>query len=420
MRQLLLNNWHYKLLSLLLAMAFSLYIYYFGNYQVQATVGVPLAVQNLASNLALAERVASEIRLTVSGTPQEINSLRRSPSRASLNLAALSNPGTYVLNPELPELPNLKLAGFVPPVTVRLERRQERRLKVEISHQGSLPSGYVLSQASIRPEEVTVSGPEQTVQRSEHVVGVVNLEGQISDIVQAVPLVVRDKDYAPLMLPSLTVIPATVHYTANVKPVADAKVIRVTPVLKGEPEVGYAVSEVTIEPSQILLEKEFAARHSAGSIPTREIDLTGRTKSFTATVALDYPFPPPAETPKSVRVRVALRKVESEATNVVNLTVALQGRNPDYDYLVRPSLVAVESEDLVGLSSGDRAAVRAVIDVAGFGPGVYRVVPTVVLPDSVSRLRMRPQTVELSVQPGAGSGGEGNPAPAERGKGNQG
>ncbi|OPX23320.1 MAG: hypothetical protein B1H03_01920 [Planctomycetales bacterium 4484_113] len=403
MLRLLFNNWQYKLASLLLAVVFSLYIYYFGNYQVQATVSVPLVVQNLASELALSDRVPTDVRLTVSGTPQEVNSLKRSLPRATLDLASLTNPGTYALNPKLPELPNVKLAGFVAPVTVCLERRQERRLKVEISHEGSLAPGYLLSDETIEPKEVTISGPEQAVQRSEHVVGVINLNGRVSNIVQAIPLVVRDKDYAPLLVDSLTVIPSTVHYSAQIKPVADAKVIRVIPVLKGEPEVGYAVSEITIEPSQILLDKKLAASRSISSVSTGEIDLAGRTKSFTVTVALDYPFTPPVDVPRSVRVRVVLRKVESEAANVLNLTISLENRNPDYDYLVRPSLIAVESEDLVDLSAKERSAVRAVVDVATFGVGVYRVTPTVVLPSSVLRLRMRPQTVELSVEPHAAS-----------------
>jgi|GEM_PF-1560303 len=417
--RLLFNNWHYKLFSLLLALVFSLYIYYFGNYQVQATVSVPLVVQNLSSRLALADRLEPDVRLTVSGTPQEVNSFRRNLPRATLDLTALGNPGTYVLNPKLPELPNLKLTGFVPPVTVRLEGREERRLEVEILHEGTLPPGYVLSRESIKPEEVTVSGPESAVRRGEHAVALVALEGQVDDISQAVPLVVRDRDFAPLMLPGLTLIPSTVHYSAEVRPVADAKVVRVTPVLKGEPEVGYAVSEVTIQPSQVLFDKSFAARHSVSAIPTKEIDLTGRTRTFTVTVVLDYPFVPPPEAAKTVQVEVALQKVESEAANVLNLTVTLKNRQPGYDYLLRPSLIAVESEDLVGLSPEERATASAFVDVGAFGAGVYRVAPMVVLPGSVARMRMRPDTVELTVQPGSGEEGAAGSAGADTDEGKE-
>lgn len=399
MRKLLLNNWQLKLLSLVLAFLFSSYIYRFGEYQVTASLVMPVEVRNLSGELAFLEEPKDAVGLSIAGNLQQINSLKKMDLRAVLDLKGINSPGVYTIQLELPDVPELRVAGAFPSVQVRLTKKASVTLPVEITHRGELPEGYVLSGESLSPTRAEVVGPEDLVQKAKHIVATVNLSGHYTRISQSVELAAYTENYEPMSKNITAVAPEMARYTADVSAVANVRVVRVRPDLTGgDPKPGYYVKEVTITPAQVLFPTELYRAHPLKYVTTGPVALTGRDKSFTADVPIKYGFQPPEGLPDQVQVRVVLAKLEAEENEVINAAVLLSNTNEAYQYVVQPPAVVVQSPELPELSAEERAQIDVRVDVSRFTPGVYRLVPLILLPAGIHEFIVTPEVIEISVQ----------------------
>jgi len=399
MRKFLLNNWQLKFLSLVLAFLFSSYIYRFGEYQVTASLVMPVVVRNLSEELAFVEEPEDEVGISVAGNLQQINSLKKMNLHAILDLKGVTAPGVYTIQLELPDVPELRVAGAFPSVQVRLSRKASVTLPIEVTHRGELPEGYVLSSESLSPSRAEVVGPEELVQKARYIVATVNLSGQYTRISQAVELVAHTENYEPMSKSIISVSPPLAQYTAEVNAVANLRVVRIHPDLTGgDPKPGYYVKEVSATPAQVLFPDDLYRAHPLKYVTTGPINLAGRDRSFSVEVPIKYGFTPPEGLPGKVSVRVVLARLEAGEDEVVNAAVVLSNTNEEYQYVVQPPTVVLQSPELPQLSLEERAQMDARVDVSGFTPGIYRMVPSVLLPAGIREFTIIPEVIEISVQ----------------------
>jgi YbbR domain-containing protein len=399
MRKLLLNNWQLKLLSLVLAFLFSSYIYRFGEYQVTASLVMPVEVRNLSSELAFLDEPKDAVGLSIAGNLQQINSLKKMDLRAVLDLKGINSPGVYTIQLELPDLPELRVAGAFPSLQVRLTKKASITLPIEVTHRGELPEGYVLSGEGLSPTKAEVVGPEELVKKAKYIVATINLSGHYTRISQSVELAAYAEDYEPMSRSIISVSPPMARYTADVSAVANVRVVSVRPDLTGgDPKPGYYVKEVTITPAQVLFPTEVYRAHPLKYVTTGPVGLAGRDKSFAVDVPIEYGFKTPEGLPDKVQVRVVLAKLEAQEDEVINAAVVLSNTNEAYQYVAQPPTVVVQSPELPGLSVVERAQIDVRVDVAGLKPGVYRLVPLVLLPAGIHEFLVIPEVIEVSVQ----------------------
>jgi YbbR domain-containing protein len=391
------NNWPLKLLAVILAVVLSVYVYQYGEYEMKASLDMPLEVRNLSDELAFLEVPPAKIKINISGNMQQVNSLKREAIRAVIDLKSFSAPGSYTISPELPDTPLLKIYGPVPTLRIRLAKKMRNRLSVEIWHRGDLPAGYLLSRESIAPRQVDVVGPEEMVLSARRVIAEVALAGRLSRISQSIPLVAYTKDDVPLDPAIVRIEPGSAQYSAEVNPVANVKAVRINAELQGSPPAGYYLKEMRITPSQILFSETLYAQHPLKTLSVEPVSLEGKKGSFTQSAKILYGFTAPPDLPQTVTIEVTLGKLAVSEDTMLTISVDLVGRSPEYDYLVNPTSVILQSADFVGFTQTDRSEVKVVANVEGLVPGIHRISPQVNLPPSIRDIAVIPESIEVSV-----------------------
>lgn len=391
------NNWPLKLLALILAVILSVYVYQYGEYEMKATLELPIEVRNLSDDLAFLDILPGNIKVSISGNLQQVNSLKREAIRAVIDLKSFTSPGSYTISPELPDTPLLKVYGPIPTVRVRLANKLRARLPVEVWHRGDLPVGYVLSRENISPRQVDAIGPEELVSTARRIIAEVNLSGRISQISQSIPLVAYTRDNVPLDPAIVRLEPSSAQYSAEVNPVANVKAVRINAELTGSPPAGYYLREMRITPSQVLFPEALYKQRPLKAIPLEPISLEGKRGSFTQVVKILYGFSPPPELPTTASVEVTLGKLAASEETMVTAAIQVHGRNPDFDYVVNPLSVIVQSPDIAVFSEEDRKLIIALISVEGLEPGSYNISPQIMLPPHIRGVMVTPDSIEVSV-----------------------
>ncbi len=397
MAGIITSNWQYKLLALALAIALSWYTYQFGDYELESSLVLKLEVQNLSEDLAFLQPPPSSITVNIMGNLQELNTVKGMRLSAVMDLKAFDSPGSYTISPELPDIPELRVYGTVPNVRVWLASKTSTTMLIEVWHRGELPEGYMLSSEEVSPERAEIEGAEELVKRAKHVVAEVELSERTSNMSRALPLTVYSGENEVLSTGVLKITPPLVQYRGEINPVANVKAVKVNAVISGQPQIGYYLKELRLTPSQILFEDSLYEEHPKNYIDTEVIDLEGRSSSFTQNVKLDYGFTPPAGMPTGVSVNVVLAKSEAAEGSSLNATVALVGREDIYDYMVRPPSVVVQSSEFQQLTDEQRTELEVRVSVHGLSPGVYRIIPEVLLPGEVKRAAILQESVEVTV-----------------------
>jgi len=397
MAKLVTSNWQLKLAALVLAVALSWYTYQFGDYELESSLVLKIDVRNLSEDLAFLKPPPSSITVNIAGNLQELNTVKGMPLSAILDLKAFDSPGSYTISPELPDIPELTIYGTVPNVRVWLANKKSTSMLIEIWHRDELPEGYMLSSEEISPERAEIEGAEDLVKRAEHVVAEVKLSERTSNMSRALPLTVYSAENEVLSTGVLKITPPLVQYRCEINPVANVKAVRVNAVISGEPQTGYYLKELRLTPSQILFEDRLYEEHPKNYVDTEVIKLEGRSSSFTQNVKLNYGFKPPAGMPTEVSVNVVLAKSEAAEGSSLNATLALVGRDEIYDYIVRPPSVIVQSSEFQQLTDEQRTELEVRVSVHGLPPGVYRIIPEILLPGDVKRAAVRPEYVEVTV-----------------------
>jgi YbbR domain-containing protein len=165
-----LKNWlaHFgrnkglKLLSLLLALA--LWFAVSGEERTETSLPIALEFANLPAQMAIVGEVPSELQVRIIGPQSIVNRLSQSRLTQTIDLANYeSGPHTFYLGPSSFSFPQGVMVTRIKPnpLIIRLSPTISATLPIRPVLTGNLPEGYELKSLETRPEQVTVSGPEE-------------------------------------------------------------------------------------------------------------------------------------------------------------------------------------------------------------------------------------------------------------------
>lgn len=170
MIQLLVSNWHLKLLSLVFALL--LWLFVMGEQKAEVGYTVPLELKNLPAGLIVANEVPSLVDVRISGPRTLLTNLQPSSISMSVDLRGLQ-PGltTFKRLDENLNIPSaLKVSRLSPSyVEIKLERIREKKVPVQAAIHGSTGSGTFLGAVVVRPATVTIIGAESEVKNVDSV-----------------------------------------------------------------------------------------------------------------------------------------------------------------------------------------------------------------------------------------------------------
>ena len=289
------------------------------------------------------------------------------------------------------------VSAVPPQVRLHLEEVQERSVPVRVNPTGQVPSGYSVGDASADPARVTVSGPASVVQQAVEAVIDVSVDRVTVSVNGA--YTPRAVDSHGNALQGLNIRPASVNVEIPINQVTQYKEVGVRPKTEGQPQAGYLLEPLEVDPPTVTIYGDPSALQSVNFVETDPVNVAGVTSSVVRRVAVVAPpntlLLQPGQT---VLVTVRVSPLTTTQTlrvtpAVVNLGQGLQvARSPDpVDITLSgpaPTLSNLTARDL-----------RVVLDVSGKGAGHYDIQPTVQnLPQGMTLQGTNPKTVGVDIQ----------------------
>lgn len=169
----------------------------------------------------------------------------------------------------------------------RINTMTERFISVPLKV--SVPSGYAIAAAYPRSVRVTLRGEEESIFPilEEDIEASVSLEGHKAAGVFRAQVKVAKKGTALGVEPlEVKVEPPEVVFTLERK---IEKTVSLIPDIKGSPAYGYELVQYSLAPQTVTVRGPQGAVQGIRGLSTEEIDLTGRTGSFTQRVKVNLP-----------------------------------------------------------------------------------------------------------------------------------
>lgn len=162
MIRLITENSGWKLLSLVAA--FAVWVNVASDPELTTIISVPVVYRNYPKDLLITSETSGVISVEARGPGRQIRELPDSHSAAVIDLSSVAGPGerTFTLTSAELALPRGVILVRTVPAQMRFtfERKGNRSLSVEVPFSGALPEGVSISNQTVSPAELSVSGPE--------------------------------------------------------------------------------------------------------------------------------------------------------------------------------------------------------------------------------------------------------------------
>jgi YbbR domain-containing protein len=160
------RNWFYKIVALLVAAV--LWAAAQGIRSVEQGLDIPISLEEIPDEVVVVGQSASEINIRIVGSRAAVRRAERLLVRYPLSLRGVKA-GEARLAVELERLTlprGARVTARSPSaVTVRLERRAQKRVRVRADLVGEAPEGFRLLGVDVEPAEVLLEGAQGTLRK---------------------------------------------------------------------------------------------------------------------------------------------------------------------------------------------------------------------------------------------------------------
>lgn len=312
------ENWPYKAMALLFAVALHLYVSG-QNPRKSRTLSVPLQPRGLSSGVVLDDKSLQTVTLTLEGASEELDRLSDANVAASVDLSRARAGKNAALPIEI-SLP-VSARGVVmvaekqpPTATVVLEARKRRRLPITATLPGTPPPGFAFRAPQISPREATVEGMESAVRSVAQLLARADGGNAVGSVEDDLPLVALDAQGA--VVGDVAITPAVAHVQIDMARVPAMKTLLVSPTLAVLPAFPLQVTGVEVVPPTVTLAGRPESLARIGTVGTTPLDLSGATGDVVRQAAC---APPPGLTfsgPSVVTVTVHIAAIPTPAPAV--------------------------------------------------------------------------------------------------------
>lgn len=282
-----LHWWLPKLLCLITAFGFWVYVMNEQNPLVENSYTVPVEVRNLDRSL-VATNVPQRVKVKVRMNRSDMISMRSDNIKAYIDLDGLTD-GKY---------PNTPIHISVPGNETVVSQDQTyfdliidtyavKSLPAQVEFIGSPPAGFKAGKKSATPEYITIAGASSRTALADRAIVSVNVGGKTKDFDEFDTVNVLDADGNTVT--GIDVMPTRIR--VSVKMTEDQKTgnIPFKPAVKGEPAKGYKVAKITVTPPVATIKAPESYFDKNTMVELEEIDVTGATE--TVTKKIDIPKP---------------------------------------------------------------------------------------------------------------------------------
>jgi YbbR domain-containing protein len=354
---------------------------------------VPVAADNIPAGLELVG-VPQPVDLTLQGPQSVIQTIDAGSIRAYVDLSSASEPGTYERRVRIDAPGGIRRTTVQPEtIVIELDTVVSETFTISVVPPDEVPRNLSLTGTTVSPNEVTVTGVQQNVDRVARVIVPVELRGQTDSFTtDARPIAV---DQNNIEVPNVEVRPNRV--TVSVALEVRGKEIPVFVRCECTALDGYeVVGQPLAIPSNVLVDGPREALAQVQYIYTTPINTSDLTEPTVLTdIPLDTMSLPQGVTVERPFVDVSVRVEQSLfREEFMDVTVEVLNASPNQRIEITPRTVSVTiegpREDIAALTSAD---VAVIVDVANLGEGTHQLRPRVILPPRTRYTEPPPQVI---------------------------
>ncbi|MFN2121884.1 MAG: diadenylate cyclase CdaA [Candidatus Promineifilaceae bacterium] len=254
--------------------------------------GVALQVKDLPADTVLASTPPQTVGVVYDAPASELPSIGTTPFQASISLAGVSTGVTRVPVEVTTTSTAVTIIDPVPAeVDVSVAEIISKTVPVSVTVEGAdtLSAAYVISGDPMAvPTEVTVTGPESSIERTATAGATVSVENATSTVRGNRPLVAYDVE--GIRVSDVTIEPSVASVTVIIRARGNARDVGVRAVTTGSPPDGYWLSSLTVEPVGVTIQGDPAIISEMGSfVDTLPVDLSEAAGELVIEVPLDLP-----------------------------------------------------------------------------------------------------------------------------------
>jgi YbbR domain-containing protein len=367
---------------------------------------VPIQRLDLAENLVITNAVPTEAKVKVRALSDTWDQLRPSDFEATVDLLGMESGQHDAPVVVTTLLEDVAIVDVQPDhITVNLEEVITRsiRVRVNVSDEETIPTGYQSGLPEVDPQEITIRGPKTTVERVSEAYAEVSVLDARDTVTEQVTPALLDTNGDRVR--GLEASPERVTVRVVVERREGYRDVAVRAVVEGSPASGYWISNISVEPALVTVSGDKALiGELPGFVDTETIDIEGASNDVIKRVGLDLPegVLPWGEGsgPEGLLVQISIEPQLGGRT-VYDIPVEMRGLR--LGLLAEPSPTSVDvilSGPLPELQELQPEEVQAILNLVGLDRGTHKVKPIIILPEGLG-LQVKsivPDIVEITIE----------------------
>jgi YbbR domain-containing protein len=397
------GNFLRLLVSFLLAFGLWAFVTYQNDPETTRTIGgIPVTVENLSPDLEIIGEPPL-VDIQIQGPQSIVNPLERENVVPRIDLTDAESAGQYELEVRVDAPSGVRVREILPEnVSVRVDRIGEvTDVPVIVIDPEDVPPNYQVSDVQIEPDQVRVSGPEQTLQRVDHAEVQLSIDGRISNFTES--LQPRILDESGQEINGLQISPQEVSVTVTLD--VRGQLRKVIPVIVGDDALapGHELVRTTVLPTDEIVvdgpEDDIANIFFLTTVP---IDITGWDgNQIVRDVEIDRSRIPDSVTLEANTVHVSIeirRQVYQRELSGIPINVMNPAPGTEFVLSEETATVMLEgSRSAIDEITSDEITVF--VNVANATNGELELEVQVIVPAQVQYREVTPAMISVEVIP---------------------
>lgn len=389
-----------SLIVLAIALAFTVWVVATNeqNPRVKATFpeSIPVQVLNKAEDLVIFPDIVKSVKVVVQAPETNWSRLTVDKFEAWIDLEGLTIGRHDVAVQVTCTDRAVKILEIQPPeISVRLEEYREKELDVQVKVMDNPHLAYIDRTPVVTPSKAKVSGPASLVDQVSQLVAEVYLRAAKESVEERVDLSAQNEKGEVVGWVDLT--PPEVMVRVPIEQRRGYKEVTVRPILEGQVASGYRISNVSVEPSNVIIfGSPLVIEGIPGYLETIPIDVSNANADVVERVPLTLPQGVTVLEEQSVVVRIGVTAIESSLT--VQRGFVFQGLQPGWNATPSPEVVdVILSGPVPRLDTLKPGDVQVILDLHELQLGTHKITPKVVVPEGLKVESILPDTIEVEI-----------------------
>jgi YbbR domain-containing protein len=301
------------------------------------------------------------------------------------------------LEPVMNTSPSMLLSTRPTTAVVVIEQAARQTFPVKVTLIGTPAIGYSALAPNVEPAEVTITGTQAIVSQVVSVDAIVSVDNVRSSVDQIVRLVARDGQEN--VINGLSIRPEVAQVRVPMEQLSNYRDLAVRVKITGQPENGYAVTNVDYTPQVVtVVGPREAMQQLPGFIETFDVSIEDAKQDVEQRVGLNVP-PNVSLVSENQSVSVRVRIEPQQGARTVSRRIEIVGvTRPLTATVSPPSIDIVLVGPLPLLNTLRENDVRVQADATNLPVGAHQIAPAIITPEGITVQSVLPSTVQIDVQ----------------------